>query len=267
MGSFESSNMRLLSGLTSLLSLTSVSVLATQPTTEKAQARIPSCKWGPLVLQHPICSPTSDDPSPDIRPSPFSKSREEWRALGWDGPNDCLSSNPDYCLYAKIPDEGKSIDGSPFIVLSTAKSMAAIASTQPPPSTGEKQPISPGDYYAQEIPGKGTGLVANRTIKKGEIIMSHTPTLLIQFDIPGVDTKPGDLNGADGLTWAERTEMYEKAVERMDSKSRKKFLRQVGGDIVEVVDKNAFRISLDGDDGHLGVWPDVSLFNHDCRPK
>ncbi|KAM7211703.1 SET domain containing protein [Rhypophila decipiens] len=255
---------RLLSGLAVLSSLTSIQVLASQAATK--QDPVPPCEWHPPLLQNVCLNSASSPEQSTTKPSPFSKTRSEWAKLGWDGPNDCLPTMPDYCVYARIP-ESKSASGSPFVVISTAKSMTAIAGSTPPFLGKNKKPISARDIYTQEFPGKGTGVVANRAIKKGEIIKAEMPTLLLQFDMPGIDSKPGAQNGANELSREERLGIYGKAVERLDEVSKKKFMRQVGGDVVGIVDKNSFRLFVDGDEGHLGVWADVSLFNHDCRPN
>ena len=94
--------------------------------------------------------------------------------------------------------------------------------------------------------------------------MQRLPTMLIQFDMPGRDAGPGSGNE---LTGDERLAMYDKAVARMDERTRESFNSQVGDDAVSKVDRNSFRMFVDGDEGHLGAYPDVARFNHDCRPK
>ncbi|KAK4248619.1 hypothetical protein C7999DRAFT_30983 [Corynascus novoguineensis] len=118
--------------------------------------------------------------------------------------------------------------------------------------------IEPEAFYEVEIPGKGSGLIANRTIRKGEIIMQRAPALLIQ-NHPHIDFEPGL-----------RLEMYQAAVDRLPEPTRTNFLRQTGDTIYEKVQKNSFRVFVDGDtqhSAHLGIFPEVSKFNHDCRPN
>jgi hypothetical protein len=108
------------------------------------------------------------------------------------------------------------------------------------------------------VPGKGIGLIANRTIRKGEIIMQRVPALLIQ------DTPHADLDRET------REELYQTAVDRLPEPTQERFLRQMGTTLFDKVEKNAFRMFVDGDHRHslhLGVFPEVSRFNHDCRPK
>jgi hypothetical protein len=139
-------------------------------------------------------------------------------------------------------------------LVTTSRSAFAVAIAEMPLSTG----LEPDAFYEAEIPGKGTGLIANRTIRKGEIIMERPPALLIQ-SVPHVDLGP-----------EVREEVYQAAVDRLPETARARFLHQVGSTIYDKIDRNSFRIFVDGDhkhSAHLGVFPEVSKFNHDCRPK
>ena len=68
-------------------------------------------------------------------------------------------------------------------------------------------------FYEAEVPGKGIGLFANRTIKKGEIVMQQTPALLIQ-STPHLDLEP-----------EVREELYKEAVGILLEGTREQFLR------------------------------------------
>lgn len=231
----------------------------------------PSCQWTPSPLQRTLQNPDQICFSPAAQSSHVDDSKEslqeKLRLLGWDGPHDCHPTTPDYCIYSKLPADESG--GKGFIVISTTKSMSAISDTPPLPDEEAKSlpAIDPSSYYESEIPGKGIGLIANRTIRTGEIIMRRLPTLLIQFDVPELDSLPGSGNKANELPLDQRLDMYEKAVRRMDDKTRELFNRQMGKDAVEKVDKNSFRMFVAGNEGHLACYPDVSRFNHDCRPK
>ncbi|KAK0730195.1 hypothetical protein B0H67DRAFT_478747 [Lasiosphaeris hirsuta] len=113
-------------------------------------------------------------------------------------------------------------------------------------------------FYLQEMPGKGFGLIANRSILKGEVVMKNTPALLVQF---------GPHLELDGET---RLDFYEKAVRRLPKERQDSFMRQYGEDVFVKIDRNSFRLFINGErkySGHLGCFPDVSKFNHDCRPN
>ncbi|KAK0630248.1 hypothetical protein B0T17DRAFT_615929 [Bombardia bombarda] len=160
------------------------------------------------------------------------------------GPDDCVD---EYCIFLN-----RNIGGG-LALVSTVRNMERISSFEP-----LKLPASPPAFYAIDIPGKGVGLVANRTIRKGEIIMQRTPALLAQFG-PHFD-----------MTVEDRDELYKAAVQRLPAVRRDEFMRQMGEEIYTKMDRNSFRMFIDGkndDSGHLGSFPDVSRFNHDCRPN
>jgi len=127
--------------------------------------------------------------------------------------------------------------------------------TRDPASLHNSQPPA---FYSTQIPGKGVGLIANRTIRKGEAVLQQTAAMLVQFG-PHLD-----------LSASDRDMLYAKAVEMLPRERRAGFMRQMGRDIFTKVDRNAFRLFVNGGErysGHLGCFPGVSRMNHDCRPK
>ncbi|KAK3933780.1 hypothetical protein QBC46DRAFT_431428 [Diplogelasinospora grovesii] len=126
-----------------------------------------------------------------------------------------------------------------------------------PPSPIRYQNEVPG-FSKEEIPGKGIGLIANRTIYRGEVIMQRLPTLIIH------------LGAHFHLPSGERTNLYDRAVQSLSISARERFMKQVGTDIYAKIDRNAFRFFIPGigdEGGHLGSYPDAALLNHDCRPN
>ncbi|KAL2154628.1 hypothetical protein VTH82DRAFT_3304 [Thermothelomyces myriococcoides] len=164
----------------------------------------------------------------------------------WEGPEQCQAG---FCLFSN-PEAGGGLS-----MITTPKIAHLVATSyEVPESIG----IEPEAFYEAEIPGKGVGLIANRTIRKGEVIMQRSPALLIQSG-PHIDFEPG-----------RRLELYEAAVDRLPEPKRSQFLRQMGETVYEKVEKNSFRVFLDGNRQHsihIGLFPDVSKFNHDCRPN
>jgi len=178
----------------------------------------------------------------------FQAERWYWKgekSEAWDGPYDCVE---EYCVYVN-----RNLNGG--LVLISAEKNVHVIDKFPVVKTYEHD-VPP--FYAAQIPGKGIGLIANRTIHKNEIIMQTTPAMLVQFG-PHLDF--------DGET---RLELYQRAVQRLPQERRDMFMSQHGVDEFMKVDRNAFRLFINGEQnfsGHLGVYPDVSRFNHDCRPK
>ncbi|KAK3955710.1 hypothetical protein QBC32DRAFT_377088 [Pseudoneurospora amorphoporcata] len=116
----------------------------------------------------------------------------------------------------------------------------------------------PPPFEVREIPGKGIGLIANRTIQRGEIVMQYTPTLVVQLG-PHIDLPASD-----------REAFYQDAVNQLPTARREVFVAQYGKDIYTKIDRNAFRMFINGQNpysGHLDAFPEVSRLNHDCRPN
>ncbi|KAL2264245.1 hypothetical protein VTK26DRAFT_9021 [Humicola hyalothermophila] len=163
----------------------------------------------------------------------------------WNGPEHCYT---EFCIYST------SSLGDGISLITTARNAYRAASFPVTPHTG----IEPTAYYEAEVPGKGVGLIANRTIRKGEIIMRRLPVLLIQ-STPHLNMEP-----------EVREELYQTAVDMLPETTRGRFMRQMGDSLFSKVDRNSFRLMVDGDhelSPHLAVFPEVSRMNHDCRPN
>ncbi|KAK4098595.1 SET domain-containing protein [Parathielavia hyrcaniae] len=163
----------------------------------------------------------------------------------WKGPEKCFRK---FCLFTN-QDHGEGMS------LITTGRIAYLAANSPIPSTPGLEPTA---YYEAEVPGKGAGLFANRTIRKGEIIFQRHPVLAVQFTLH-LDLDP-----------QAREELYQVAINRLPEATRARFVRQIGTTAYDKVEQNAFRLFLDGDhthSSHLGLFPEVSKMNHDCRPN
>lgn len=168
----------------------------------------------------------------------------------WEGPEECVTQ---FCIYANK----ETADGG-MALITTARNAYLAAHFPPAPRLNREIEIEPSAYYEAEVPGKGVGLVANRTIRKGEVIFRRLPTLLIQAT-PHTDLDP-----------EVREQLYAAALDRLPAPARRKFMRQMGDTVYARAEKNSFRVFVDGDhehSAHLAIYPDVSRFNHDCRPK
>lgn len=175
----------------------------------------------------------------------YERPRDYKLPPAWKGPEHCFA---EFCLFSN-PDAGEGM-----ALITTARNAYITANSFIPRSVG----VEPTAFYEAEVPGKGTGLIANRTIRKGEIIMQRAPAVLIQ-STPHLDLEP-----------EVREKLYRDAVDKLPEPTRGRFLRQTGDTIYDKVEKNSFRMFVDGDRKqslHLGLFPEVSKFNHDCRPK
>lgn len=196
----------------------------------------------------------------------------EHNETGWIGPRDCVRQ---FCIYAH-----RRIAGG-LVVITDAPNAARIATllseedahdlhNNNEEEEGGQQP--PPAFYATEVPGKGIGLVANRTIRRGERIMRWLPTYMMHRTLP------------DALAPKEQERLLDAALAQLPAVRREAFLRQLGQfgghRVSDIMLTNAFQMDVplithphhheeaDADAGHhLGNFPDVSRFNHDCRPN
>ncbi|RYP51773.1 hypothetical protein DL768_002959 [Monosporascus sp. mg162] len=126
------------------------------------------------------------------------------------------------------------------------------------PTVLDVDAASPPPFYAADIPGKGVGLIANRTIRRGELIMVRPATMMVQ------------IAAHRGLDPENRDMLYKRALSRLPKRAQDSFMRQMGRDIGEKIDMNAFQVYVDGKNessSHLSSYPEASRFNHDCRPN
>lgn len=169
-----------------------------------------------------------------------------------------------YCAYTKADFAG----GRGITVLTTpnvAKEMEGYPAFADPAVTADMNDLVGGEfgpppYERRAFPGKGVGLVANRTIVRGERIMQETPTLVYNRDM---------------FTWFAdqyRLSLSWHGVYRLPDETRDELLalhKHHGGDEVDdLMRTNAFGAYY-GDQWalHNNVFPRISRFNHDCRPK
>ncbi|KAK4232036.1 hypothetical protein QBC38DRAFT_143525 [Podospora fimiseda] len=127
----------------------------------------------------------------------------------------------------------------------------------------------PAKYDMKEFPGKGMGLVATEHIKRGDLIMANTASLII------------DYRAFEELTKEEYTQLQAAGVDYLPKAHRDAVLAlstHDGADRthIERVDKiaatNSFDIDPDEDDeiqdhGFYVLFPEIARMNHDCRPN
>lgn len=82
----------------------------------------------------------------------------------------------------------------------------------------------------------------------------------------------------DDLEIPELTRLLDIAAAKLPAARRKAFMAQaseLGGDqVADILFTNSFQMDVgggadagDGEGHHFGSFPDISYFNHDCRPK
>ncbi|KAJ0159974.1 SET domain-containing protein 5 [Colletotrichum tanaceti] len=177
---------------------------------------------------------------------------------GWRGPHSCVVP---FCAYSR-----PSFAGGRGIVLVSTSHNAEEASRLPAFSNESVAGDGDGELFrVVEVPGKGLGLVANQPIRRGQRIMAHPPAVVVHRRFIDVV----DLEGQHRL--------LDDAVAQLPDDTRRAFMEQVGQSaehaspghkIHDIMHTNSFELSLGIRDGHhFGNYPEVSRFNHDCRPN
>ncbi|KAI1744075.1 SET domain-containing protein [Xylaria scruposa] len=215
-----------------------------------------TCPWSlpSLFLEQYACTPVDITfPDSDLRDQANSHQRNDVGAPGsdiWNTLPDCFG---EYCVYTNNNFLGKGIS-----LITTAPNHARVAGLQVP-ETGLRS--SYPKTRIVEIPGKGKGLIATRTIRRGERIMAARPALLVHR------------NAFRELRLEDIYYLMDTAIDKLPKPRKESYLAQAGTmgghKITDILFTNSFQIALgdDEDSFHYGNFPDVSVLNHDCRPN
>lgn len=209
----------------------------------------------------------------------------------WDIEPKCLQiASPNgertYCIHSSTSfsnGRGISILSTPEIGSSIASSSAFQASILTPNTETSSLSKAPPSFEVKEIPGRGKGLVANKTINFGEVISYNTPLLI-------VDRKFFDSEG--GLEKEQRFTLLREAVSKLPVSSQKLFYEQctresgiepVSGkrnpeaEIEDIMKTNSYtgyftslfpdKTKTEDPVTHGANIPESSRLNHDCRPN
>lgn len=201
-------------------------------------------------------------------PAADETSTDDEASGGWTGPYACAGI---YCVYSNSDFAA----GRGIIIISDSDTANALANLPilidlaGPRSanllkTANVNVQTPG-IETRDIPGKGRGLVATRAIHRGEQILAYTPALVIRRSL------------VDDLSREDQLRLLRDAVARLPATTRVAFWRQLGqthqegdDDILDIVMNNSFNLPLrpGADEAtFIGNFPEVSMYNHDCRPS
>lgn len=112
-------------------------------------------------------------------------------------------------------------------------------------------------FVQHEFPGKGRGLVANKTLHRGEKIFSSTPILITDSD-------------AFQLDESERLALLYRGVDTLPLATQALFWALMGHFDIDPVDDrigtNNFDSVIDGIAQQV-LFPEIAMMNHDCRPN
>lgn len=214
-----------------------------------------TCPWPALELSLTQGAINSEGYEPLY--SVFDEVSTEWRSNhgrpenevnSWKGPATCKGK---YCVWANeaFGDEG-------FSMVTTFANSRQIQNRTMSTNTAYRSPL----FRTIEIPGKGLGMVATGTIRRGERILAAQPAVLVHRNV------------IDEIGLEDQHQLLDAAAAQLPPRRRAQFLAQAGElgghRTTDVMFTNSFQVHLGGQEGrHFGNFPEVSRFNHDCRPK
>lgn len=175
---------------------------------------------------------------------------------------DSTASGDLFCMYSKRDfDNGRGLIA--FTTPSNAKAMAENNVLRTGHHIKNSETSSMPPFEMREIPGKGFGLFANRTIYRGERLIQEPPMIIYHNEIGSfVDNK-------------KRILLHQEGMSRLSIDSREEFLklyknpkRLALDDVDNILQTNAFG-ALFGEhtDTHMNLHPLASRINHECRGK
>lgn len=191
----------------------------------------------------------------------------------WTSRNNCAES---FCVFSSKDFAG----GRGISILTTPDRISSLQQLPAFVDAGvlsgiNEQPLPP--FEERELPGRGRGLIANKTLHRGDRIFAHTPILLLDGD------SFGDLEKKEWL------HLEHAAVNNLPLKSQEMFEELYGQPVTDPVsdriDTNAFVLELD-EATYYAVFPEIAVsisfyvsnietrisdnrqrLNHDCRPN
>ncbi|KJZ75329.1 hypothetical protein HIM_05255 [Hirsutella minnesotensis 3608] len=212
------------------------------------------------LLRQPECrSPTAVNRN--ISSEVFSSNHSSSSSSPWSFQGECFSGTESedgeqYCVFASqsfsdgrgisiitTPERARRLEKLPAF---TDKAAMARINTMTPP------------FEERALPGRGFGIIANKTLYRGDPIFVNTPMLILDSDAyTNVEE--------DEMTYLQRA-----AVRHLPQPLQDMFwaLHHDGkmDPVKERINLNAFEFDLD-DEQHYIVNPEISRTNHDCRPN
>jgi hypothetical protein len=239
-----------------------------------AQNPLHACPWGSplhngecqLSTYESTASTVTFQPNASSRISQFTQSLEESRATAsqtkdfpWTFWPECFTieniTEP-YCVFS---DQTFASGRGIFIVTTQpfAYAMLEKPAFKDPRSILRANNYANPPFYQHEFPGKGRGLVANKTLQLGDQIFVSTPILI---------TDPDIYHLAD----SDRLALLHRGVSTLPPVSQERFwelMAHFDGDSVDDrITTNNFEVSIDGI-SQSALFPEIAMLNHDCRPN
>lgn len=214
------------------------------------------CSWQPLFTEitcyinddkQPLPSSSHLTPKKPTAPIVQLPPPSKWEATGQCSGTHCIFKNLGFA------------NGRGMVAITTAqniKKLKALEKKSAKASAEEQQQ----PFTIAEVPGKGLGLISNGSLHRGDPVMRKTPAILVHRAF--FEQTPPEI----------QSPLLKKAVSLLPPALRDAFLAQMshfpGDRFLSILATNSFQMDLGGRDGHhYGNFPEVSRFNHDCRPN
>ena len=223
-------------------------------------------RLGITPLKHEqICSAQSAPKAKLPKKNTQRKEPAHYKTSSWPVENGCIEVDEDenenglhtnFCSYTDPSfsrGRGMTVITTPEIAERLYKNSSAFTLPVPDDVNVEVNP----PYYLKSIPGRGVGVIVNKTLNRGDVIFKYTPVLVLHADIfEMMDSKA-------------RMELQRKSIESLPPASRDMFMAlhgHFGGDEIEDrINTNAFQIELgeDNDDDdeemHYIILPETAV--------
>ncbi|KAJ4344132.1 hypothetical protein N0V95_006336 [Ascochyta clinopodiicola] len=187
------------------------------------------------------------------------RTASEQKNFPWTFWPECFSNENTTDAYCLFSDQSFANGRGIFIVTTEplAYSMLQKQAFQDPSSLHRSNQYANPPFEQHEFPIKGRGLVANKTLFRGDQIFASTPLLITDPD-------------AYKLVEPERLDLLYRGVESLPEASRKLFwelLDHFKGDPVDDrINTNNFEVEVD-EVSQAALFPEIAMLNHDCRPN
>jgi hypothetical protein len=219
-------------------------------------------------FESPIASTLTFQSNASSHISHFTQTLKESRALAsqtkdfpWTFWPECFSNEETPEPYCVFSDQTFASGRGIFIITTQtfAYAMLEKEAFKRPDSLFRANNYANPPFYQHDFPGKGRGLVANKTLQRGDQIFASTPILITDPDLYN-------------LAEPERLALLHRGVETLPPASQDRFWELMGrtdGELDSIDDRittNNFEVNID-DVSQSALFPEIAMLNHDCRPN
>ncbi|KAM0335059.1 hypothetical protein ACHAQA_000093 [Verticillium albo-atrum] len=245
--------------LLALLAVSAVDARANTTVTDALPRRCDAHPAGPLV-------PDPRDATCRVPVDQLSRAGAKAVRSPWTHPPHCAPSSKDnryaslYCAFTKDDFQGQ---GGLMAFTSAKVAAEAHRTLEDRDPVWSRWPARDGPlgaprYQLVDVEGKGLGLVANETIRKGDVLVREAPVMLRMVERP------------EAMNKAEAQGAQEKAFLQLAKEEQMEVLdlaRNIGGHpLDDIIRTNSFEVKFQGV-AHYALFKEISRINHACKPN